>query len=180
MQLRKLLPPTYLYLAISLIVALHVLVPGTQVILSPWRYLGILPLILGTTLNIMADQAFKRHQTTVKPYEESTYLMTDGVFRLHRRWWRHRLSGRRRARLHAGGAITAASAATGDEEADQASHYPVAHLCCHCFLPPGPTASDRSLTRPHNESVRWGCAPRRSVPCRWCRAVLPDGPNRRS
>jgi protein-S-isoprenylcysteine O-methyltransferase Ste14 len=84
MQPRKLLPPTYLYIAIALIIVLQVLVPGPQVFSSPWRYLGVIPLILGAALNVVADQAFKRHNTTVKPFEESAHLVTDGVFRLSR------------------------------------------------------------------------------------------------
>jgi protein-S-isoprenylcysteine O-methyltransferase Ste14 len=84
MQLQKLLPPTYLYLAIALIIVLHILVPGPQVISSPWRYLGVMPLVLGSAFSVLADQAFKRFGTTVKPFMESTYLVTDGVFRLSR------------------------------------------------------------------------------------------------
>jgi protein-S-isoprenylcysteine O-methyltransferase Ste14 len=84
MQLRKPLPPTYFYVAIVLIIVLHVLVPGPQVFSSPWRYLGVIPLILGSAFSVLADQAFKRFGTTVKPFEESTCLVTDGVFRLSR------------------------------------------------------------------------------------------------
>ena len=80
----KLLPPSYLYGAIVSVIVLHFLLPGPQIFSSPWRYLGIIPLILGSALNIMADQAFKRHKTTVKPFEDSTYLVIDGVFRLSR------------------------------------------------------------------------------------------------
>lgn len=84
MQPGKLLPPTYFYIAIVLILALHFLLPGAQIIHSPWRYLGVILLVLGSALNIMADQAFKRHNTTVKPFEESTFLVTEGVFRFSR------------------------------------------------------------------------------------------------
>jgi protein-S-isoprenylcysteine O-methyltransferase Ste14 len=84
MQPRRLLPPTYFYVAIVLIIVLHVLVPGPQVFSSPWRYLGVIPLILGSAFSVLADQAFKRFGTTVKPFEESTTLVTDGVFRLSR------------------------------------------------------------------------------------------------
>ena len=84
MQLRKLLPPTYLYAAIVLIIVLHVLIPGSQIISSPWRYLGFLPLIMGTALNLLADQVFKQHKTTVQPFEESTFLVTHSVFRISR------------------------------------------------------------------------------------------------
>ena len=70
MQPRNLLPPTYLYLAVAAIVVLHFLLPGPTIVSSPWRYLGILPLILASALNMLADQAFKRNKTTVKPFEE--------------------------------------------------------------------------------------------------------------
>lgn len=42
------------------------------------------PLIFGVALNISADRMFKQHKTTVKPFEESTSLVTDGVFRFSR------------------------------------------------------------------------------------------------
>jgi protein-S-isoprenylcysteine O-methyltransferase Ste14 len=84
MRPRKLLPPIYLYCAMALLFALHILIPGPQIVPSPWRYLGIIPLILGSILNVAADQAFKRHKTTVKPFEVSTSLITNGVFRFTR------------------------------------------------------------------------------------------------
>jgi protein-S-isoprenylcysteine O-methyltransferase Ste14 len=84
MRLGKPLPPTYFYIAIVLIIVLHVLLPGPQIISSPWRYLGVIPLVLGSAFSVLADQAFKRFGTTVKPFEESTCLVTDGVFRLSR------------------------------------------------------------------------------------------------
>jgi protein-S-isoprenylcysteine O-methyltransferase Ste14 len=73
-----------LYAAIALIIVLHVLIPGPQIISSPWRYLGILPLLIGSALNLLADQAFKQHETTVKPFEEATFLVTHSVFRISR------------------------------------------------------------------------------------------------
>jgi protein-S-isoprenylcysteine O-methyltransferase Ste14 len=84
MRLRKLLPPTYFCFAIVLIIVLHVLMPGPQVVSSPWRYLGVIPLVLGSTFSVLADQAFKRFGTTVKPFEGSTALVTDGVFGISR------------------------------------------------------------------------------------------------
>jgi protein-S-isoprenylcysteine O-methyltransferase Ste14 len=35
-------------------------------------------------LNLVADRSFKTHKTTVKPLQESTALITNGVFRLTR------------------------------------------------------------------------------------------------
>jgi protein-S-isoprenylcysteine O-methyltransferase Ste14 len=84
MRLRNRFPPAFLFTTLAIMIALHFLVPGPQVISSPWRYLGLIPLLLGNILNALADQAFKRHKTTVKPFEESTYLVTYGIFRFSR------------------------------------------------------------------------------------------------
>ena len=78
------LPPTYLFTAIVVMVLLHFLFPIVEVVPYPWLLLGCVPLIFGITLNLIADKAFKQNHTTVKPFEESTYLITTGVFRLSR------------------------------------------------------------------------------------------------
>ena len=39
---------------------------------------------IGSLLNLIADSSFKKINTTVKPFEESTALLTDGVFRISR------------------------------------------------------------------------------------------------
>lgn len=41
-------------------------------------------IVIGIVLNLLADQAFKKHDTTVKPFEESSTLITDGVFMITR------------------------------------------------------------------------------------------------
>jgi protein-S-isoprenylcysteine O-methyltransferase Ste14 len=63
---------------------LHFLLPVYKIIPIPWNLLGILPLACGIALNLIADRAFKQSQTTVKPFEESTALITTGVFRITR------------------------------------------------------------------------------------------------
>jgi protein-S-isoprenylcysteine O-methyltransferase Ste14 len=65
-------------------VALHFFLPVAEVVTYPWVLLGLLPLLLGILLNVIADQAFKTMNTTVKPFEESTALITEGVFRITR------------------------------------------------------------------------------------------------
>ena len=81
---KRVLPPTYFFFFIVLMVVLHFLYPMADVVPYPWWLLGIVPLVLGIVFNLVADQAFKKHQTTVKPYEESTTLITSGVFGLTR------------------------------------------------------------------------------------------------
>jgi protein-S-isoprenylcysteine O-methyltransferase Ste14 len=81
---KGLLPPAYLFAAILLMAGLHFLLPVAQVAPFPWDLLGAVPLGLGVALNLLADRAFKRSGTTVKPFEESHALVTDGVFRISR------------------------------------------------------------------------------------------------
>ncbi len=83
-MMRKLLPPHYFLGAILLAVVLHFLLPVREILTYPWRLLGLAPLVVGIVLNLLADKAFKKHDTTVKPFEESSALVTDGVFRITR------------------------------------------------------------------------------------------------
>ena len=55
-----------------------------MIIYFPWNLLGIIPVIIGAVLNLMADRAFKINKTTVKPFEESSSLITTGVFKISR------------------------------------------------------------------------------------------------
>jgi protein-S-isoprenylcysteine O-methyltransferase Ste14 len=81
---RKILPPTYLLVAIILILILHFTLPIGMIIKIPWNLMGVLPLILGLLLNLMADRSFKLNQTMVKPFQVSDKLITDGVYRMSR------------------------------------------------------------------------------------------------
>lgn len=80
----KVLPPTYLWVAIAIMLALHFLFPLTRIIPWPWNLLGIVPLACGLAFNLIADNAFRTARTTVKPLEESNVLVTSGVFRISR------------------------------------------------------------------------------------------------
>jgi protein-S-isoprenylcysteine O-methyltransferase Ste14 len=84
MNPRKLLPPAYVLTAIVLMVALHFIAPAARLIPSPWNLLGIIPLAVGIVINVVADRAFHRAGTTVKPFQESSALITTGVYRLSR------------------------------------------------------------------------------------------------
>jgi protein-S-isoprenylcysteine O-methyltransferase Ste14 len=65
-------------------IVLHFGIPVDYLIPQPWNLLGLIPLALGVWLNLSADHAFKQAQTTVKPFEESTVLVTSGAFRYSR------------------------------------------------------------------------------------------------
>jgi len=84
MRGRNVLPTTYLFLSIAVMVAMHLLFPLAKVVAYPLNLLGSIPLGIGIAFNLIADRAFKKYRTTVKPFEESTVLITSGVFRVSR------------------------------------------------------------------------------------------------
>jgi uncharacterized membrane protein AbrB (regulator of aidB expression) len=78
---KKLMPTTYLLVAILICIVLHFLFRVMYIIPSPLNLSGLSLLILGIQINLSADRAFKQEKTTVKPFEESSKLLQDGVFR---------------------------------------------------------------------------------------------------
>ena len=84
MKETKVLPPTYLLVAIVAMLALHFLLPAIKIVPGPWNIFGVVPLACGIALNLVADKAFREAVTTVKPFQESTALITTGVFRITR------------------------------------------------------------------------------------------------
>jgi protein-S-isoprenylcysteine O-methyltransferase Ste14 len=84
MTSKRVLPPTYLWAAMIVMVALHFVFPAKRIIPFPWDLLGLIPLALGIAINIVADKAFREAKTTVKPFQESAALITGGVYRISR------------------------------------------------------------------------------------------------
>lgn len=81
---KKVLPLTYLLIAILVMAASFWLLPLVQVVPGLWRLAGLIPLAGGISLNIAADRTFQRARTTVKPFEAATTLVTSGVFQISR------------------------------------------------------------------------------------------------
>ena len=84
MKEKKVLPPTYEFVSIIVMIGLYLVIPVARIIPAPWNLSGLLPLGLGLMMNIIASNAFERRQTTIKPYEEATHLVSDGLFGLTR------------------------------------------------------------------------------------------------
>lgn len=78
------MPPAYLLIAVTVMAVLYFHAPGSEIIPPPWNLMGAIPLLLGVILNVKADAAFRENQTTVKPVEAPTVLITTGVFRVSR------------------------------------------------------------------------------------------------
>jgi protein-S-isoprenylcysteine O-methyltransferase Ste14 len=84
MTSRQVHPPTYLLLGIVTMAVLRILLPLRQVVSFPWTLVGIVPLVLGLTLNLAADRLLKQHETTVKPSEAPVALVMCGVYGVSR------------------------------------------------------------------------------------------------
>jgi protein-S-isoprenylcysteine O-methyltransferase Ste14 len=81
---RKVLPPTCLLIAMLAMPILGFFFPMRRIIPPYWNLLGLLPLGIGVLLNLFADQALHQAQTTVKPFDESSSLVTRGVYQISR------------------------------------------------------------------------------------------------
>jgi len=84
MNHKPILPPTYFLAAILSILLLRFLLPITLLIPFPWHLLGIPILAAGLLLSIWADRLFHKADTTVKPFQPSTALVTAGPYRFSR------------------------------------------------------------------------------------------------
>ena len=80
----RVLPPTYFYLSLITMIALHFLFPVLKIIPSPWNAIGVIFLLAGISLSFIGDGIFRKVGTTIKPCQESTALVTGNVFCLSR------------------------------------------------------------------------------------------------
>jgi protein-S-isoprenylcysteine O-methyltransferase Ste14 len=81
---KRALPPTYLLGAIVAMALLHVVAPLRHFISFPWSLTGIVALAIGVVLDLVADRDLEKHGTTVKPFEQSSALVTTGAYRICR------------------------------------------------------------------------------------------------
>jgi len=84
MQSFKIKPPTYLLIAIFLIVILHFTLPVMTLVPMPWTLLGVIPIAIGILINLNADKTFHQADTPVCPFEASAVLVTYGPYRFTR------------------------------------------------------------------------------------------------
>lgn len=80
-QRRKLVPPAYLLLALIAMMLLHRLAPVADVVEAPYSYAGAVFVIAGLLITGTAARAFHVAGTPLIPFERSTTLVTDGLYR---------------------------------------------------------------------------------------------------
>ena len=81
---KRLLRPAWFLVTVAIMVALHVFLPGYRWLAWQWKAIGALSILAGLLVVIVADKQFKHHGTTIKPFQTSSALVTDGVFRYSR------------------------------------------------------------------------------------------------
>jgi protein-S-isoprenylcysteine O-methyltransferase Ste14 len=82
--MKRLLPTTYLLITLVINLILHFSIPVIKLITLPWNLLGLLPLIAGIAINLVADAALHKAGSTVRPFQESSALITGSVYRISR------------------------------------------------------------------------------------------------
>jgi protein-S-isoprenylcysteine O-methyltransferase Ste14 len=80
----KLLPPSYLLIALLAVPLLHFLLPLLKIIPGLWSLFGLLFILVGSFFELAAERLFHQIGTTVMPYAESQALVMQGAFRFSR------------------------------------------------------------------------------------------------
>jgi protein-S-isoprenylcysteine O-methyltransferase Ste14 len=81
---QRIIPPGWLLLALLATMALHHLLPLTQLWHAPLTWLGVLPVAAGLSFAATGVGLFRRAGTSVIPFGRTTALVTTGVFRFTR------------------------------------------------------------------------------------------------
>jgi len=83
-EVPRIMPPTYLLIAVITQGLLHLVAPIVRWSFVPYGLVGVLPLLLGIGINMRCSGLFKKAGTTIKPFEQSVELVIDGPYRISR------------------------------------------------------------------------------------------------
>jgi protein-S-isoprenylcysteine O-methyltransferase Ste14 len=84
MNRQKVLPPVWFLLSIMSMIGLHLWLPVKQLLFPPITYLGILAIAMGIGIALFCTYLFRQKETTIKPFQESSYLVKEGLFNFSR------------------------------------------------------------------------------------------------
>ena len=77
-------PPFWAIASVLMMAALHFFVPIRAVVPEPFNYGGATLILLGLSLVGWPALMFRRARTTIRPFRESSALVTSGPYRLSR------------------------------------------------------------------------------------------------
>jgi len=83
-QLQILLPPVYLLLSLLLMGLLHYFLPLVTLVSAPFTYAGYILLVSGLAIILVCAIMFKRAKTAIIPFEKSSKLVSEGIYRYSR------------------------------------------------------------------------------------------------
>lgn len=78
------LPPAYTLLSLALMVLLHTVVPLITVIESLHRFAGFGFVLIGVLMILLSANYFRRINTTIHPFGESSFLATASLYKISR------------------------------------------------------------------------------------------------
>ena len=78
--LPKTIPPFWFLVSIVIQVLLHRLVPGRELFGLPWDLAGIPVVLAGIMTAVTASRQFTAAGTPIRPFDEMTTVVTEGVF----------------------------------------------------------------------------------------------------
>lgn len=81
---KKIYPPTVFNVSLVIMIILHFISPLKILLHGYNRFISLPFLIFGAAFSLIADNQFKQHSTTVKPFEESDKLIVTGIFAVSR------------------------------------------------------------------------------------------------
>ena len=82
--MRRIIPPAWLLISLIVMTGLHFYLPVARIIEGPWSYLGAALIVIGIIVSATGAGMFRRAGTPVKPFERSTTLVTQGIYRFTR------------------------------------------------------------------------------------------------
>ena len=77
-------PPSYFNISWIAMIILHLTIPVYKFLEFPFNLTGILFMLTGLWMNIWASNYYNKVNTTVKPFQTSTQLITTGFYKYSR------------------------------------------------------------------------------------------------
>jgi protein-S-isoprenylcysteine O-methyltransferase Ste14 len=84
MNLQKVLPPVWFLLSMMSMIGLHLWLPVKQLLFPPLTYLGWIEIVLAIVMILFCTHLFRQKNTTIIPFQESSYLIREGLFNYSR------------------------------------------------------------------------------------------------
>ena len=80
MKRPTLLPPVYFILSLGLVAAMHYWLPIYRLIEPPLTFCGLILIVIGMAISAFGAGQFRKVGTPVIPFEQSTTLVTTGLY----------------------------------------------------------------------------------------------------